>query len=31
MKLIKPSFKIINQEDNLEGIYEAIENAGRTC
>ena len=31
MKLIKPSYKIIPQEFGLEGIYESIENAGRTC
>ena len=29
MKLIKPSYKIINQEKGLEGIYKAIELAGR--
>ena len=31
MKLIKPSYKIIPQEAGLEGIYKAIELAGRTC
>ncbi len=31
MKLIKPSFQILNQGPGLEGIYEAIERAGRTC
>ena len=31
MKLIKPSFKIIEQQDGLEGIYKQIELAGRTC
>lgn len=31
MKLIKPSFEIFEQSPGLEGIYEAIEMAGRTC
>ena len=31
MKLINPSFSIINQEPGLDGIYKAIESAGRTC
>ena len=31
MKLIKPKFEIIDQESGLEGIYKAIELAGRTC
>ena len=31
MKLIKSSYKIIPQEAGLEGIYKAIELAGRTC
>lgn len=31
MKLIKPSFEIYEQGPCLEGIYEAIERAGRTC
>lgn len=31
MKLIKPSFQIINQKPELEGIYKQIEAAGRTC
>ena len=31
MKLIQPSFSIINQEPGLDGIYKAIESAGRTC
>ena len=31
MKLIKPSFEILEQQPGLEGIYEAIERAGRTC
>lgn len=30
MKLIKPSFEIIEQEPGLNGIYKAIERAGRT-
>ncbi len=31
MKLIKPSYKILNQPPGLQGIYEQIELAGRTC
>ena len=31
MKLIKPSFSIIEQQAGLEGIYKMIEQAGRTC
>ncbi len=31
MKLIKPSFTIIEQQSGLEGIYKQIEMAGRTC
>lgn len=31
MKLIKPSFEIIEQQVGLEGIYKQIEIAGRTC
>lgn len=31
MKLIKPSFEIYEQGPGLEGIYKAIERAGRTC
>ena len=31
MRLIKPSFEIFEQGPGLEGIYEAIERAGRTC
>ena len=31
MKLIKPSYKIIEQNPGLNDIYEAIESAGRTC
>lgn len=31
MKLVKPSFEIIEQKPGLEGIYEQIELAGRTC
>lgn len=31
MKLIKSSFEILEQAPGLEGIYEAIERAGRTC
>lgn len=31
MKLINPNFEIYEQGPGLEGIYEAIERAGRTC
>ena len=31
MKLIKPSFEIIEQEPGLLGVYKQIELAGRTC
>ena len=31
MKLIKPSFEIIEQQPGLEGVYKQIEQAGRTC
>ena len=31
MKLINPSFEIWEQEPGLEGIYKAIERAGRVC
>ena len=31
MKLIKPSFEILDQQYGLEGIYKQIEIAGRTC
>lgn len=31
MNLIKPSFEIWEQEPGLEGIYKAIEKAGRVC
>lgn len=31
MKLINSSFEIYDQKPGLEGIYEAIEHAGRTC
>lgn len=31
MRLCKPSYEILNQGPGLEGIYEAIERAGRTC
>lgn len=30
MKLVHPSFEICEQGPGLEGIYEAIERAGRT-
>lgn len=31
MRLIKSSYEIWQQPSGLEGIYEAIEKAGRTC
>ena len=31
MRLIKPSFEIIEQQPGLEGMYRQIERAGRTC
>lgn len=31
MKLIKPSFEIIKQQPELEGLYKQVELAGRTC
>ena len=31
MRLIKPSYEIIPQQSNLEGVYKQIELAGRTC
>ena len=31
MRLIKPSFEIIEQHPGLEGVYKQIELAGRTC
>ena len=31
MKLIKPSYEILEQSPGLKGIYKAIEVAGRTC
>ena len=31
MKLIKPSFEVIDQQAGLDGIYRQIELAGRTC
>lgn len=31
MKLIKSSFEVLKQGPGLEGMYEAIETAGRTC
>lgn len=31
MRLIKPSFEIIEQQASLEGMYKQIELAGRTC
>lgn len=30
MKLINPTFEVLEQAPGLEGIYEAIERAGRT-
>lgn len=31
MKIIQPSFAVIEQETGIDGIYKAIEIAGRTC
>lgn len=31
MRLIKPSFEILEQEPDIQGIYKQIERAGRTC
>ena len=31
MRLIKPSYKIIEQEPSINGIYKMIEHAGRVC
>ena len=31
MKLIKSNYEILEQNPGLEGIYEMIETAGRTC
>lgn len=31
MKLIKPNYEIIPQEEGLEGVYKQIERAGRVC
>lgn len=31
MRIINPSFEIIEQEEDLQGIYKQIELAGRTC
>ena len=31
MRLIKPSFEIIEQDYTLNGVYKIIEQAGRTC
>lgn len=31
MRLIKPSFEIIEQDYTLNGIYKQIELSGRTC
>lgn len=31
MRLIKPSFEIIEQEAGLDGVYKQIEKVGRTC
>ena len=31
MKLIKPSFEIIEQQSGLDGMFKQIELAGRTC
>ena len=31
MKLVEQSYKIVEQESGIQGIYKAIEQAGRTC
>lgn len=31
MELIKPSWEILEQESGIDGIYKAIERAGRIC
>lgn len=31
MKLIKPNFEILEQENGLDGVYKQIERVGRTC
>lgn len=31
MKLVNPKFEILEQESGIDGIYKAIERAGRTC
>lgn len=31
MKLIEPSYEILEQQDGLQGVYKQIELAGRTC
>ena len=31
MKLVKPSYEIVEQQPGINGIYRAIESAGRTC
>lgn len=31
MRLINPSFEILEQEEGLEGVYKQIEKVGRTC
>ena len=31
MKLVEQSYKIVEQEPGTQGIYRAIEQAGRTC
>ena len=31
MKLIKPNFEILDQENGLDGVYKQIEKVGRTC
>lgn len=31
MKLIQPSFEILDQEPGLKGVYKAIEYPGRIC
>lgn len=31
MKIIEPSFEILEQKPGIDGIYKQIELAGRTC
>ena len=31
MKIVNPSFEILQQREGINGVYELIEQAGRTC